>query len=135
VVPGIDRELDAAIAAISDPERMRAAQELVAKAAPELQRVLARALADGGWFDTAHDAAVQEAIGADDHADRVRAVKTLFAEETRLSMLVGVAVGFELARELRYRGLDSVAGTAGGPQPRSETATSHEPGPDPEQED
>jgi hypothetical protein len=30
----------------------------------------------------------------------VRAVRTLVAEETRLGMLVGVAVGFELAREL-----------------------------------
>ena len=132
---GIDRELDAAIAAISDPERMRAAQELVAKAAPELQRVLARALADGGWFDTAHDAAVQEAIGAEDPGDRLRAVKTLFAEETRLSMLVGVAIGFELARELRYRGLDSVAGTTDGPQPPSGVAKSHEPRRDPEEED
>ncbi len=32
--------------------------------------------------------------------DRLVAVRTLFAEETRLTMLVGVAVGFELAREL-----------------------------------
>jgi hypothetical protein len=134
-VPEIDRGLDAAIAAISDPERMRAAQELVAKAAPELQRVLARALADGGWFDTAHDAAVQEAIGAEDPGDRLRAVKTLFAEETRLSMLVGVAIGFELARELRYRDPDSVAGTAGEPQLGPETATIQEAAPDPEQED
>ena len=61
----IDAELDAAIAAIGDPERMRAAQELVAKAAPALQRVLASALADGGWFDTAHEAAVREAVAAD----------------------------------------------------------------------
>lgn len=98
----IDAELDAAIAAIGDPERMRAAQELVAKAAPALQRVLASALADGGWFDTAHEAAVREAVAADGEDERLRAVKTLCAEETRLSMLVGVAVGFELARELRY---------------------------------
>ena len=32
--------------------------------------------------------------------ERIRAVRTLLAEETRLGMLVGVAVGFELAREL-----------------------------------
>jgi hypothetical protein len=30
----------------------------------------------------------------------MRAVRTLVAEETRIGMLVGVAVGFELAREL-----------------------------------
>lgn len=102
-----DPELEAAIEAIGDPERMRAAQELVARAAPALQRVLARALADGGWFDTAHDAAVRDAIGAADEAERLQAVRTLFAEETRLSMLVGVAVGFELARELGYVGQDA----------------------------
>ncbi len=32
--------------------------------------------------------------------ERLRALRTLLAEETRLGMLVGVAVGFELAREL-----------------------------------
>lgn len=81
---------------------MRAAQQLVARAAPALQKVLAQALADGGWFDTAHDAAVSDAIATEDEGERLRAVRTLFAEETRLSMLVGVAVGFELARELGY---------------------------------
>ena len=121
-----DPELDAAIAAIGDPERMRAAQELVTRAAPALQRVLARALADGGWFDTAHEAAVQEAIGADDPAERLRAVRTLCAEETRLSMLVGVAIGFELSRELRYRGLDSAKGTAAESQSGSEPDPNHD---------
>lgn len=134
-VSGIDPELEAAIAAIGDPARLQAAQELVTRAAPSLQRVLARALADGGWFDTAHEAAVQEAIGADDPAQRLRAVKTLCAEETRLSMLVGVAVGFELARELRYRGLDSVTGAAAEPQPDRGTDPAHEPPEHPEQED
>jgi hypothetical protein len=33
---------------------------------------------------------------------RAAAVRTLVAEETRLGMFVGVAVGFELARELGY---------------------------------
>jgi hypothetical protein len=95
-------ELDAAIAAINDPERLRHAQEIVARAAPELQHVLATALAEGGWFDTAHRAAVREAVEASDPTDRIRAVDTLLAEETRLGMLVGVAIGFELARELGF---------------------------------
>ena len=47
-----------------------------------------------------HDQAVREAAGHDDVGERLRAVRTMLAEETRLSMLVGVAVGFELAREL-----------------------------------
>ena len=95
-----DAELDAAIAAIADPERMRAAQDLVARTAPALQRVLAAALSDGGWFDTGHDQAVREAAAASEPGERLAAVRTLVAEETRLGMLVGVAVGFELAREL-----------------------------------
>ncbi len=97
-----DAELDAAIEAISNPERLRMAQDLVAQAAPSLQRVIAEALAEGGWFDPAHEQAVRAATGADDAAERFRAVRTLLAEETRLAMLVGVAVGFELARELGH---------------------------------
>jgi hypothetical protein len=95
-----DAELDAAIKAIADPHRMGAAQDLVARAAPSLQRVLASAIAEGGWFDAAHEQAVREATAEDSPLERVRAVRTLLAEETRLGMLVGVAVGFELAREL-----------------------------------
>jgi hypothetical protein len=95
-----DAELEAAIAAIADPERLRAAQDLVARSAPALQRVLATALEEGGWFDLGHNQAVREAAAHDDLGERVRAVRTILAEETRLSMLVGVAVGFELAREL-----------------------------------
>jgi hypothetical protein len=95
-----DADLDAAIAAITDPQRLRQAQEIVARLAPSLQRVLATALEEGGWFDAAHDQAVSEAAGGEDAQQRIRAVRTLVAEETRLGMFVGVAVGFELAREL-----------------------------------
>jgi hypothetical protein len=95
-----DAELEAAIAAIADPERLREAQDLVAQSAPALTRVLATALEEGGWFDMGHNQAVHEASGHDDLGERVRAVRTMLAEETRLGMLVGVAVGFELAREL-----------------------------------
>jgi hypothetical protein len=97
-----DADLDVAIAAITDPQRLREAQDLVVRAAPALQRVLAAAIAEGGWFDLAHDQAVREAIGGEDPDERIRAVRTLLAEETRLGMLVGVAVGFELARELDH---------------------------------
>jgi hypothetical protein len=95
-----DAELDAAIAAIADPGRLREAQDLVARAAPSLQRALNEALSEGGWFDQAHEQAVREAIGDANPETRARAVRTLVAEETRLGMFVGVAVGFELAREL-----------------------------------
>lgn len=95
-----DAELEAAIAAIADLDRLREAQDLVARTAPALQRVLTAALEEGGWFDLGHDQAVEEATGHSDSRERVRAVRTMLAEETRLGMLVGVAVGFELAREL-----------------------------------
>ncbi len=102
-----DSQLEAAIAAISEPERMRAAQRLVARAAPSLQRVLEGALSEGGWFDAAHNAAARDAVAPDDPHERLSLVRMLLADETRLGMLVGVAVGVELARELGFELLDS----------------------------
>jgi hypothetical protein len=93
-------EVDAAVEALGDPARFAHAQEIVTHAAPGLQRVLAGALADGGWFGGAHEAQVAQAAASDDPEERQRAVRTLVAEETRLGMLVGVAVGLELAHEL-----------------------------------
>jgi hypothetical protein len=95
-----DAEIDAAIDALNDPRRLHAAQDVVARAAPSLQRLLGVALDEGGWFDLGHDQAVREATASPEHRDRVREVQTLVAEETRLGMLVGVAIGFELAHEL-----------------------------------
>jgi hypothetical protein len=60
--PYSDDEIEAALDALSQPDRLAGAQDLVARFAPQLQRML--------------------------------------AEETRLAMFVGVAVGVELAREL-----------------------------------
>ncbi len=93
-------EVDAAVAALADPERMRHAQEVVTHAAPALQQVLAQALHDGGWFGSAYDGEVARAAGEPDAEERGRAIATLVAEQTRLGMFVGVAVGFELAHEL-----------------------------------
>ena len=95
-----DAELDAAIAALAGPQRLQEAQDLVARAAPSLERVLASALHEGGWFDAGHNQAIREGTDQADPGERVRAVQALLAEETHLGMLVGVAVGFELAREL-----------------------------------
>jgi hypothetical protein len=96
-----DAELDAAITELTDPTRLQDAQDIVMRAAPSLQRVLAAAIAEGGWFDAAHEQAVREATGEAEGEARLRAVKTLLVEETRLGMLVGVAVGFELSRTLQ----------------------------------
>ncbi len=102
-----DEELEAAIAQIAEPNRLSEAQDVVTRAAPSLQKVLAAAIAEGGWFDSAHEAAVRDATGEADPDSRLRAIKTLLAEETRLGMLVGVAVGFELSRELQRPTPDS----------------------------
>ena len=98
--PYTDADLDAAIAALSEPGRLRAAQDLVARAAPALHRVLDEAIDQGGWFDSAHEQALREAGGEEDPALRALAIRTLVAEETRLGMFVGVTVSFELAHEL-----------------------------------
>lgn len=96
-----DAELDAAVAALSDPERFRAAEARLARAAPQLQRVLDEVLASsGGLMDTVQAQQVRDAAGQEDPADRMAAIVGLMAEESRLGMLVGVAVGWELAREL-----------------------------------
>jgi hypothetical protein len=98
--PFTDAELDAAVGALSDPERFAAATALIERAAPQLQTLLGVALKEGGWFEGAHEQAVQIAALTDDPDERVAAVRTLMAEEARLGMMVGVAVGYELAREL-----------------------------------
>jgi hypothetical protein len=95
-----DEELDAAVQRLSEPGRLDAAQDLVLRAAPSLQRMLASALAEGGWFDSGHGQAVSDAIAEPDPESQLRAVRTLLAEETRLGMLVGVAIGFELSHTL-----------------------------------
>jgi hypothetical protein len=95
-----DAEIDAAIEALSEPQRLDEAQRLVAAKAPQLQRILDQALEGSDWFGSAHEAEVVKAAGRPDPDERVAAVRMLVAEETRLSMLVGVAVGYELAQML-----------------------------------
>jgi hypothetical protein len=96
-----DAEIDAAIEALSDPARLEEAQRLVQSRAPQLQGILDQALEAADWFGSAHQAEVLRAAGQPDPDDRVKAVATLVAEETRLSMLVGVAVGYELGQMLK----------------------------------
>jgi hypothetical protein len=98
-----DAEVDAAVDAMSQPGRLDEAQRVVATAAPQLQRILDEALAAAEWYGSAHQAAVLEASGKPDVDERRAAVQRLIAEETRVSMLIGVAVGYELARTLTDR--------------------------------
>ena len=99
-----DDEVDAALEALTEPERFREAETRVARIAPQLQQILAQALGEGGWFGEAHDSEVRKAAALTDEGQRAVRMKTLLAEEARMGMLVGVAVGWELARELETKG-------------------------------
>jgi hypothetical protein len=98
--PFSDAEIDAAVEALSDPARFREAESHLARVAPQLQRILIHALEEGGWFGEAHDGQVLRAATTPDPDERISALRTLLAEETRIGMMVGVAVGWELRREL-----------------------------------
>jgi hypothetical protein len=98
--PFTDEELDGALKALTDPERFREAEARVTRIAPQLQHVLYHALDLDGYFGALREGEVGAAVRQEDVEERTRAVRTLLAEETRLGMLIGVAVGWELAREL-----------------------------------
>jgi hypothetical protein len=95
-----DEQIDAAIDALSDPKAFGEAEREVARAAPRLQRVLVEALAAGGWFGESHEAELLKAATTPDPEARLTAVRTLLAEEARMGMMVGVAVGWALAERL-----------------------------------
>jgi hypothetical protein len=95
-----EADVEAAVEVLSDPARLEEAQRVVAAAASALQRILEQALESAEWFGSAHRAQVMEATGQEDPVARLEAVQRLIAEETRVSMLVGVAVGYELAHVL-----------------------------------
>ncbi len=95
-------QVDAALEALTRPGRLREAETRVAEMAPQLQVILLEALKDGGWLE-AHESQVRQAAGASEEPDRAAAIRMLLAEETRMGMLVGVAVGWELGRELDGR--------------------------------
>jgi hypothetical protein len=92
--------LSAAIERLTDAERFAEAERIVARAAPELQRVLATAMAEGGWFGESHEAEALRAATVPDPDERITAVRTLLAEEARMGMMVGVAVGWALKEEM-----------------------------------
>lgn len=102
-MPYSDEQIDAAIEALSEPGAFREAERQVARAAPRLQRVLAEALGEGGWFGESHESEVLKAATTPDEEQRLTAVRTMLAEEARMGMMVGVAVGWALAEQLKER--------------------------------
>jgi hypothetical protein len=98
--PFTQAELDAAVDRLAEPGRFAEAERTVAQAAPQLQKVLASALAAGGWFGESHDTETLKAATTPDEDQRLTAVRTLLAEEAKMGMMVGVAVGWALHAEL-----------------------------------
>jgi hypothetical protein len=98
-----ESEFEAAIDRLLDPRRFSEAERMVAKAAPQLQKVLAAALAEGGWFGEPHEAETLRAATVPDSDERIAAVRALLAEEARMGMMVGVAVGWALNEEMTER--------------------------------
>jgi hypothetical protein len=95
-----ESDFEAAIERLLDPERFSEAERIVAQAAPQLQKVLAAALSEGGWFSEPHEAETLKAATVPDPEERLTAVRALLAEEARMGMMVGVAVGWALKEEL-----------------------------------
>jgi hypothetical protein len=95
-----ESDFEAAIERLLDPEKFSEAERIVARAAPQLQKVLAAALAEGGWFGEPHEAETLKAATVPDPEERLAAVRALLAEEARMGMMVGVAVGWALKEEL-----------------------------------
>ncbi|HEX5822321.1 MAG TPA: hypothetical protein VFY30_11210 [Solirubrobacterales bacterium] len=98
--PYSDDQIDSAIDGISDPEVFKEAERQVARAAPRLQKILVEALGAGGWFGESHETEILKAATVPDEEARLTAVRTLLAEEARMGMMVGVAVGWALAERL-----------------------------------
>jgi hypothetical protein len=95
-----ERDFEAAIERLLDPERFSEAERIVAQAVPQLQKVLGAALAEGGWFGEPHEAETLKAATVPDPEERLAAVRALLADEARMGMMVGVAVGWALKEEL-----------------------------------
>ena len=102
-------DIDAAVERLMEGTRLQDAEARVAAAAPALQRVLTEALAAGGWFEGPHRQELERVAAIEDPGERLTAVSTLLAEETRIAMMVGVAVGWAVADEL-----DATSPEAGG---------------------
>jgi hypothetical protein len=96
-----EQRLEAAIERLAEAGRFAEAEAIVTRAAPQLQRVLMTALAEGGWFGESHEQESLKAATVPDPDERIAAVRTLLAEEARMGMMVGVAVGWALNAEMR----------------------------------
>ncbi len=71
-------QVDAAVAALTDPARLKHAQEVITHAAPALQRILNQALDESGYLRAA-SAQIAPIAGVEDERERELAIRTLLA--------------------------------------------------------
>ena len=96
-----DEQLEAAVEALLSRAASTTPRRSSPARPPGLQQILTQALEAGGWFAESHQAGISGALAIEDPAERKRAMRTVLAEEARMGMMVGVAVGWALAEELR----------------------------------
>jgi hypothetical protein len=100
-------DLEAVVAELGDAGGLDAVEQRLESVAPQLQKLLDGALSAGGWFDDAHESMVLKTATQPDADQRIAEVRNFVLEQTRLGMLVGVAVGWELAERLEARSSQS----------------------------
>lgn len=96
-------EIEAVVAELGESDGLDAVERRLAEVAPQLQNLLDDALRSGGWFDDAHESLVLKAATHPDDDQRIAEVRNFVLEQTRLGMMVGVAVGWEIAERLQSR--------------------------------
>jgi uroporphyrinogen-III synthase len=96
-------ELEAVLEELAETQGFDAIEARLAEIAPQLQNLLDGALRAGGWFDDAHEAVVLKTATQPDADQRIAELRNFVLEQTRLGMLVGVAVGWELAERLEAK--------------------------------
>ncbi len=95
-----EQRLEAAIERLLEAERFAEAEAIVARAAPQLQKVLAGGPGRGWLVRRVARGEALKAATVPDPDERIAAVRTLLAEEARMGMMVGVAVGWALKEEM-----------------------------------
>lgn len=96
-------DLEEVVAELGEAGGLDAVEQRLETIAPQLQKLLDGALSAGGWFDDAHESMVLKTATQPDADQRIAEVRNFVLEQTRLGMLVGVAVGWELAERLEAR--------------------------------
>lgn len=100
-------DIEAVVAELGEEQGFDAVEERLTAVAPQLTSLLDDALRAGGWFDDAHEGVVLKTATNPDADARIAELRNFVLEQTRLGMLVGVAVGWELAERLEARRSES----------------------------